>query len=42
MFCLAEKALGSVEIGEVLKNCVTLCNISVLIYDLEKLGPNPT
>lgn len=36
MCCLAEKGIGSVEIGEVFKNCVNLCNISVLIYDLRK------
>jgi hypothetical protein len=36
MCCLAEKGIGSVEIGEVFKNCVNLCDISVLIYDLRK------
>lgn len=34
--CLAERGICSVEIEEVFKNCVNLCNISVLIYDLRK------
>jgi len=42
MRCLDEKGIGSVEIGKLFKNCVNLCNISVLIYDLRKIWAQST